>query len=182
MIPINGAFHGHTGEKAITTVFTSAGMYEIDTDVYSIPVSNYKFGHVKTSFDLNVVNNDETITSRTKEPTLITNSTNVTTVIPLSNELNQVAIVGQDAPFYIPGHITVKPGTALTFRNHDAIVHTATGTDNGTNAVSATPNNSFDTGLLSIGQEKQITFDKEGAYNYFCAVHPFMRGVVIVSS
>ena len=60
-------------------------------------------------------------------------------------------------------------------------MHTATGTNDGINVVSPTSNSDFDTGLLSTGQEKQITFDKEGIYNYFCEAHPFMRGVVTVS-
>jgi plastocyanin len=182
LIPINGAFHGHTGEKAITAVFPSPGTYKIDMDVYSIPVSNYKFGHAKASFELNVLDDDGTTTAPNMKSTQITNTTNTTTAIPITKELNQVAILGQDAPFYTPDHITVKTGTTLTFRNHDAVMHTVTGTEDGTNVVSPTPNNSFDTGLLSIGQEKRVSFDKEGTYNYFCAVHPFMRGTVIVSS
>jgi plastocyanin len=112
----------------------------------------------------------------------MTNLTNVTTAIPISSGVNRVAIIGQDAPFYIPGYITVKPDTTLSFRNHDAVVHTATGTNDGTSVVSPTPGASFDTGLLSTGQENQITFDKEGTFNYFCEVHPYMRGTVIVSN
>jgi plastocyanin len=100
----------------------------------------------------------------------------------ISGGPNQVAIIGQDAPFYIPDYITVKPDTTLTFRNHDAVVHTATGTNDGTSVVSPTLNAGFDTGLLSTGQEKQITLDKEGTFNYFCKVHPYMQGAVIVSN
>jgi plastocyanin len=147
LMPINGAFHGHTGEKAITTIFPSPGMYKIDLDVNSILGSNYNFGHVKTTFDLNVADYNETTTT-TATNTLssqIANPTNATTVIPISGELNRVAIIGQDSPFYTPDHITVKPKTTLTFRNHDAVVHTATGTNDGINVVSPTPNSNFDT-------------------------------------
>jgi hypothetical protein len=64
LMAINGAFHGHTGEKGITTIFPSSGLYKIDMDVYSILESNYNFGHVKTAFDLNVVDGDDgTITA-----------------------------------------------------------------------------------------------------------------------
>jgi plastocyanin len=186
LVPINGAFHGHTGELGITTTFLSPGMHKIDTHVFSLqPVSNYYFGHVKTSFDLNVIDddNDVTTTSTGLLDNQTTNPTNVTTAIPyISGGPNQVAIIGQDAPFYIPDYITVKPDTTLTFRNHDAVVHTATGTNDGTSVVSPTPNAGFDTGLLSTGQEKQITFDKEGTFNYFCKVHPYMQGAVIVSN
>jgi plastocyanin len=184
VVPINGAFHGHTGELGITTVFPSSGVHKIDTHVFSLPVvTNYEFGHVKTSFDLNVIDGDDgTAPSTDLLGSRITNQSNVTTAIPISGGLNRVAIIGQDAPFYTPDYTTVKPGTTLTFRNHDAVVHTATGTNDGPRAASPTPNAVFDTGLLSTGQEKQITFDKEGTFNYFCEVHPYMRGAVNVSN
>jgi plastocyanin len=180
VVPINGAFHGHTGELGITTVFPSSGLHKIDSHVFSLPVvSNYEFGHVKTSFDINVIDGNNGTTTSTGQ---ITNPANVTTTIPISGGINRVAIIGQDAPFYTPDYITVKPGTTLTFRNHDAVVHTATGTNDGNSAASPTPNAIFDTGLLSTGQEKQITFGKEGTFNYFCEVHPYMRGAVNVSN
>jgi plastocyanin len=185
VVPINGAFHGHTGELGVTTVFPSSGVHKIDTHVFSLPlVSNYKFGHVKTSFDLNVIEGDNGTTTTSTGPTdsLVTGPANITTVIPISGELNRVAIIGQDAPFFTPDNISVKPGATLTFRNHDAVVHTATGTNDGTSVASPTPNAVFDTGLLSTGQEKQIIFAHEGTFNYFCEVHPYMRGAVIVSN
>jgi plastocyanin len=184
VVPINGAFHGHTGELGITTVFPSSGVHRIDTHVFSLPVvTNYEFGQVKTSFDLNVIDgNDGKAPSTDLLGSRTTNQSNVTTAIPISGGLNRVAIIGQDAPFYTPDNTTVKPGTTLTFRNHDAVVHTATATNDGPSAASPTPNAVFDTGLLSTGQEKQITFDKEGTFNYFCEVHPYMRGAVYVSN
>ncbi len=105
-----------------------------------------------------------------------------TTAIPLSNEPNHLAIIGQEAPFYMPDNLTVKSGTTVTFKNHDAIIHTATGTNDEINVSSPTANNLFDTGLLTMGQEKQVTFDKAGTYNYFCTIHPFMRGTVTVTA
>jgi plastocyanin len=180
VVPINGAFHGHTGELGITTVFPSSGVHKIDAHVFSLPVvTNYEFGNVKTSFDLNVIDGNNRTTTSTGQTT---DPANVTTVIPVSGGLNRIAIIGQDSPFYSPDHTTVKPGTTLTFRNHDAVVHTATGTNDGTSSASPTPNAIFDTDLLSTGQEKQITFDKEGTFNYFCEVHPYMRGAVNVSN
>jgi plastocyanin len=180
VVPINGAFHGHTGELGITTIFPSSGMHKIDAHVFSLPVvTNYDFGNARTSFDLNVIDSNNGTTTSTGQ---ITNLANVTTAIPISDRLDRVAIIGQDAPFYTPDNITVKPGTTLTFRNHDAVVHTATGTNDGTSIASPAPNAVFDTGLLSTGQEKQITFDKEGTFNYFCEVHPYMRGAINVSN
>jgi len=122
-----------------------------------------------------------TATNDTFTTTTITNTTLPTTAIPISDEPNHVAIIGQEAPFYGPGNITVKAGTTVTFKNHDAIDHTATGTNDGTNVSSPAPNNTFDTGLLKIGEEKQVTFDKAGTFHYFCSIHPFMRGTLTVT-
>jgi len=122
-----------------------------------------------------------TATNDTFTTTTITNTTLPTTAIPISDEPNHVAIIGQEAPFYGPGNITVKAGTTVTFKNHDAIDHTATGTNDGTNVSSPAPNNTFDTGLSKIGEEKQVTFDKAGTFHYFCSIHPFMRGTLTVT-
>ncbi len=54
MMPMHGSFHGHTGEMALTTIFLEPGEYTIDTTVNSLPVSNYIFGNVKTSFNIEV--------------------------------------------------------------------------------------------------------------------------------
>ena len=54
MMPMHGSFHGHTGQMALTTIFPTPGEYTIDTTVNSLPVSNYIFGNVKTSFNVEV--------------------------------------------------------------------------------------------------------------------------------
>jgi plastocyanin len=169
MMPMNGAFHGHTGEIAVTTVFPSPGMYSIDLDVNSLPVSNYIFGKVHTTFRVFVSDGGGTGSS-------LTTSTATTLTEP-----NHVAILGQDPPFYSPSNIKVKAGIIITFKNQDAIIHTVMGTDDALNTKSPTANNLFDTGLLKMGEEKEITFDKPGTYNYFCQIHPFMQGTVTVT-
>ena len=82
LMPINGAFHGHTDLKGITTIFPSPGMYKIDLDVNSILRFNYNFGHLKTTSDLNVANynNEMMYTAKNKLSSPIANSTNTTTV------------------------------------------------------------------------------------------------------
>jgi plastocyanin len=39
---------------------------------------------------------------------------------------------------------------------------------------------SFDSGNMAPGANWQYTFSKPGTYQFFCVVHPFMKGVVIV--
>jgi plastocyanin len=67
----------------------------------------------------------------------------------------------------------VKAGTAVTFTNVGDIPHTATAFVNGKIG-------SWDTGALSSGESKTITFDKPGTYYYICTPHPWMYGQIIV--
>jgi alcohol dehydrogenase (cytochrome c) len=73
-----------------------------------------------------------------------------------------------------PGTIIVPPGTTVTWTNDGAQPHSATSTVSESNAVK------FDSGILNPGQTYSFTFDQAGTYDYFCIVHPFMRGKVIV--
>lgn len=68
-----------------------------------------------------------------------------------------------------PSTITIKVGDTVRWTNKDSVAHTATANDG-----------SFDTGYLSYGQSKSITFSKSGTYDYYCIPHPWMKGKVIV--
>ncbi|HYY67721.1 MAG TPA: cupredoxin domain-containing protein [Nitrososphaeraceae archaeon] len=88
---------------------------------------------------------------------------------------------GSQAPdnpeFYVPAEVTVKAGETITWENEDTAIHTATSGEN------ATPDGKFDTSLVSPGQSsKPQTMPSEpGEYSYFCTLHPWMTGTVIVS-
>lgn len=79
--------------------------------------------------------------------------------------------------FYVPPEVTVKAGNTLTWKNDDTAIHTAT------SGKDATPDGKFDTSLISPGQSsKPQTMPTEpGQYSYFCTLHPWMTGKVIVS-
>jgi len=70
---------------------------------------------------------------------------------------------------YHAATLTVAPGTTVHFVNDDGEAHTVT-------AV----NKSFDSAGLDNGDGWKHTFTKPGTYAYFCALHPYMKGVVIV--
>lgn len=69
---------------------------------------------------------------------------------------------------FAPGVITVTVGTEVTWINNDVIFHTVT----------------FDDGSVSAGVRPNAsvshTFDTAGTFTYFCAIHPGMRGEVVV--
>lgn len=68
-----------------------------------------------------------------------------------------------------PNTITVQVGQAITWANSGPSAHTATARDG-----------SFDTGLLRKGASASHTFTQAGTFTYFCRIHPFMHGTVIV--
>ncbi len=174
MMPMMGAFHGHTGQLELTTAFPTPGVYEVVLDVNSLPVSNYIFGTASATFDVDVVSSGQ------DQPA--SQLSNQSTSTELNTESLQVDMIGQEAPFYSPNTITVSEGSSVLFKNTDAILHTATSTNDEIGTVSPSPSDSFDTGLLMGNQEKLIEFEKEGTYNYFCTIHPFMQGTVIVTA
>ena len=71
-----------------------------------------------------------------------------------------------------PWEITVTKGTTVTWANKDSAPHTVTTT----NAPVA-----FDSGRMSKGEQFSQTFDTAGTYEYYCSIHPNMRGKVIVT-
>ena len=71
-----------------------------------------------------------------------------------------------------PTPLEVKAGATVTFTNKDKETHTATSTGK----VPA----DFDTGELSKGASKKVTFDEAGTYTYYCDIHNYMKGEVVV--
>jgi plastocyanin len=73
-----------------------------------------------------------------------------------------------------PPSVKVAAGGVVTFKNTDRASHTATASE-GAPA-------SFDTGRLTQGASKPVTFAKPGTYAYVCAFHPYMKGSVVVGN
>jgi plastocyanin len=67
--------------------------------------------------------------------------------------------------------ITVSTGTTVTFRNNDAVAHTAT----------SDAANVFNTGNINAnGGTATVTFAAAGTVRYHCAIHPGMLGSIVV--
>ena len=76
---------------------------------------------------------------------------------------------------FIPSPVTIDIGATVTWENNDTAAHTST-------AGSALdgPSGVFDSSLIMAGSSFSHTFDSAGTYDYFCMVHPWMSGTVIV--
>ena len=78
---------------------------------------------------------------------------------------------------YIPAEVTVDAGGEVTWSNDDTAAHTVTSGDPAdADSVGAL----FDSGLLLAGTTYSWKFEEVGTVDYFCIVHPWMKGVVVV--
>ena len=75
------------------------------------------------------------------------------------------------------GIIHVTLGDTVIWKNADTVKHdVVSGNPN------AGPDGIFDSGLIRTGSSFSYTFTKDGTYDYFCTIHPWMSGIVTVSS
>lgn len=72
---------------------------------------------------------------------------------------------------FTPGTTTIQVGDTITWTNNGPSPHSATAN-----------NHSFDTGVLKKGQSGSHTFTQAGTFTYFCSVHPFMHGTIVVQA
>ena len=77
---------------------------------------------------------------------------------------------------FIPHVITVTVGSNVIWTNSDNAAHTVT---SGVLSEGG-PDGLFDSGLFSPGAEFSHTFTEAGRHPYFCLVHPWMEGAVLV--
>lgn len=78
---------------------------------------------------------------------------------------------------FIPMKVTVEVRGEVTWSNTDSVAHTVTsGTVDDAKSVGAV----FDSGLLLAGQNFEWIPEETGEIPYFCIVHPWMVGTVIV--
>ncbi len=75
---------------------------------------------------------------------------------------------------YIPSLIVVGKGKLVTWVNEDSAFHSVT------SGFYDAPSDLFDSGHLDPFESYTIIFEEAGTYDYFCTLHPWMKGQVIV--
>jgi len=76
---------------------------------------------------------------------------------------------------FIPGTATVDLGGKVIFSNTDSAAHTFSA-----GSAADGPTGEFDTSMVMAGNSYEWTADVVGEIPYFCMVHPWMDGVIIV--
>ena len=75
---------------------------------------------------------------------------------------------------YIPSIIVIESGKQVIWINEDSAFHSVT------SGFYNTPSDLFDSGYLDPSESFTFTFNESGIYDYFCTLHPWMKGQVIV--
>jgi plastocyanin len=80
--------------------------------------------------------------------------------------------VSIDNFIFTPKALTVKAGTSVTWTNHDDIPHGIASSDNAFKRSAA----------LDTDDSYSFTFTAPGTYQYFCYIHSFMVGTIVVEA
>ena len=75
---------------------------------------------------------------------------------------------------YVPSLILTKKGNSVTWVNEDSAFHSVT------SGFYDSPTELFDSGHLDPFESFVFIFDEVGDYDYFCTLHPWMKGQVTV--
>jgi plastocyanin len=113
------------------------------------------------------VSKTESVTNESLSNITVTETQNISTNASQKTSTNVTIEISGFA--FVPKTITISEGTTITWVNKDNVMHTATA-DDGT----------FDSGTIGPGKSWSKEFNKRGTYSYYCAFHPFMKGVIVV--
>ena len=81
---------------------------------------------------------------------------------------------GPNDECYIPSKMTVKLGETVYWKNQDAAFHSVT------SGFYGDPDGLFDSELLDPEDIFSYKFTEEGIYDYYCTLHPWMKGIILV--
>ena len=77
--------------------------------------------------------------------------------------------------YLIPYSLSITTGTGVTWENADNAAHTVT-----SGTPEDGPNGNFDSSIIMAGATFNHEFGAVGEEPYFCIVHPWMTGIVVI--
>lgn len=84
-------------------------------------------------------------------------------------EIEKGATLQTSNKSFYPKTIRVNEGDIVKWKNNDSGIHTVTSQDG-----------TFDSGMIMSGYSFENKFEQKGTFDYFCALHPWMKGSVQV--
>ena len=97
-------------------------------------------------------------------------TSNIIKILPGSN------VPRDDEKYLEPQTMIIKKGQTVTWDNADSTLHTIT-----SGTPESGPDRNFDSGLFPSENKFSHKFEETGTYRYFCAVHPWKEGKIIVT-
>lgn len=88
-----------------------------------------------------------------------------------SSEGAEGAVVKIDNFTFNPPRLVVRPGETVTWINEDDIPHTV-----------ASTTKLFRSKALDTDDRFSFTFTAPGVYEYFCSLHPHMKGTIVIEA
>ncbi|MGA8563202.1 MAG: plastocyanin/azurin family copper-binding protein, partial [Nitrososphaeraceae archaeon] len=86
--------------------------------------------------------------------------------------------VPSNGKFFVPETLTVSKDTTVTWTNGDTTLHTVT---SGNPEAGNSSGTEFDSSYLAAGKTFQHQFKTAGTFDYYCTLHPYMKGKVVVN-
>ena len=86
--------------------------------------------------------------------------------------------VPSNGKFFVPETLTVSKGTTVSWTNGDSTLHTVT---SGNPEAGNSSGTEFDSSYLAAGKTFQHQFNTAGTFDYYCTLHPYMKGKVVVN-
>ncbi len=112
------------------------------------------------------------ITQPAATQTLTAHPTITLTAQPTQTLTTQPAVAVEIKDFkFNPASITVPRGTSVIWTQFDSAPHT----------VTSVTSKVLDSPILRIEQTYSHTFNEAGTFEYYCTIHPSMKGTVIVT-
>ncbi len=105
-------------------------------------------------------------------PSVFADHANVAVSIPAGSSTEGCEATNE---CYVPAEVTIDVGSEVTWTNDDTAAHTVT-----SGTLDGGPDGIFDSQLFMAGATFSHVFEEAGDYPYFCLVHPWMQGTVIV--
>jgi plastocyanin len=84
---------------------------------------------------------------------------------------NKITIQGEA---FSPNSLTVSAGTIVTWTNMDSFAHSVN------SGTPDSPTSLFNSGNIAANGTFSYTFNTKGTYPYYCSIHTFMTGTVVV--
>jgi len=97
------------------------------------------------------------------------------TVVTIPNEASEPSCA-ESGSCFLPSEVSVGVGETITWSNDGSVLHTVTSgnSEDGSDGL-------FDSSIILGGDTFSHTFTEAGQYNYFCSIHPWMTGTIIVN-